>query len=263
MPTSARFTDELLQRPVTGGMDVVTKLRHFALITYAVAPERIRPHVHERFELDTYTGSDGKPYVWLSVVPFEDADFHFTTLPLLNFRFGQTNYRTYVIDRETGQPAVWFFGTTLGSWTVAIPRYLWRLPWHSGDVRFDTRYDTARGCYTRYRMTTVSAWAAVELDIEDTGEAVSTLDGFADLEAGLVKLTHPLIGAYYRRDGELGSYSIWHDRLQCTVGRIKQARFDLLDRLGVVTFDEQQTPHSILIQRETEFIIKLPPKLYL
>lgn len=150
MPTPTRFTDELLQRPITSGMDVVTKLRHFARITYAVAPERIRPHVHERFELDTYTSSDGKSYVWLSVVPFEDADFHFVNLPLLKFRFGQTNYRTYVVDRETGQPAAWFFGTTLGSWSVTIPRYMWHLPWHTGDIRFDTHYNSEQGRYMHW-----------------------------------------------------------------------------------------------------------------
>lgn len=256
----SHFSDSVLQRPATGGMDVVTKLRHFALITYAVSPERVRPLVDARFELDTVMGQDGKPVMWVSVVPFEDDDFHFARLPGWNFRFGQTNYRTYVRDRVTGQATVWFFGTTLGGWPVIIPRYLWRLPWHYGRVQFDTVYDAGQKRYTRYRMTTASQWAAVDVELEDTGEPVAALDGFTDLDAGLYKLTHPLMGAYYRRDGRLGSYSIWHDRLHCASGRIKQARFGLLDRLGIVPFDAQTHTHSVLIQPETEFIIKLPPK---
>lgn len=260
MSTPQRFTDDLLRRPDTGDIDVVTKLQHFAIITYAVPPERIRPHVHERFALDTYTGSDGKPVVWLSVVPFVDVDFHFARLPWFNFHFGQTNYRTYVIDQITGEPAVWFFGTLLAGWPVIVPRYLWQLPWHYGQMQFDVVYDNDQHHYTCYRMTSTDQWAAAEVELEDSGTAITTLDGFPDLEAGLVKLTHPLIGVYYRRDGVLGSYRIWHDRLECTAGRIKRARFDLLDRLNLVPFAEQQTPHSVLIQPETEFIVHLPPK---
>ncbi|NJL92418.1 MAG: DUF2071 domain-containing protein [Anaerolineae bacterium] len=254
------FAPHVLQRPATRGLDVVTKLRHFALITYAVPPERVRPLVHPRFDLDTSPGPDGQPALWVSVVPFEDADFHFARLPQANFRFGQTNYRTYVIDRVTGQAAVWFFGTTLGGWPVVIPRYLWRLPWHRGRIRFETHYDAQQKRYTRYRMTTASPWAAATLELEDSGAPVASLDGFSDLEAGWFKLTHPLVGAYFRRDGRLGSYSVWHDRLQCTVGRIRQARFALLDRLGLVPFEAQSSAHSVLIQPETEFIVKLPPR---
>jgi uncharacterized protein YqjF (DUF2071 family) len=256
-PLATQFTDDLLQRPATSGIDVVTKLRHFSLITYAVPPERVRPHVHERFALDTYTASDGSERVWVSVVPFEDADFHFARLPWANFRFGQTNYRTYVIDQETGKAAVWFFGTTLAGWPVAVPRYIWRLPWHYGRMRFDVAYDAGR--YTRYRMTTSSKWAAAEVELSDSGQPVTALADFDNLEAGLVKLTHPLMGVFYRQDGKLGTYSIWHDRLKCTVGEVVRARFDLLDRLEIIPFAEQGAPHSVLIQPQTEFIIKLPP----
>jgi hypothetical protein len=195
------------------------------------------------------------------MVPFEDQDFHFVGLPWPKWRFGQTNYRTYVIDRETGERAVWFFGTTLDSWTVVLPRYVWRLPWHRGRMRFDCNYDSTVGRYTRYRMTTRSNWATVELELEDAGEAICELSGIRDFEAGMVTLTHPLLGVYYRRDGSLGSYRIWHDRLNCHVGRCLQACIGLFDRLGIVTYEEQQSPHSVLIQHETEFAIFLPPRL--
>ncbi|NJN05593.1 MAG: hypothetical protein HC814_03245 [Rhodobacteraceae bacterium] len=45
----------------------------------------------------------------MSAVPFLDLDFHFDrVLPFAKFVFGQTNYRVYVIDRRTGEHAVWF-----------------------------------------------------------------------------------------------------------------------------------------------------------
>jgi hypothetical protein len=254
-----RFTADLLTRPPVRRFDVVTKLGHFAIVTYAVEPWRVRPHVHPRFDLDCFRAADGSERVWVSMVPFEDQDFHFQFAPWALFRFGQTNYRTYVIDRATGRRAVWFFGTTLDSFSVAIPRYLWELPWHHGRIRFDCAYDEAAKRFARYQMRTHSSWAPVELELQDTGQPLKELDGFAELEAGLVVLTHPLLGVYHRRDHCLGTYSIWHDRLQLSVGRCVQARIGLFDRLGIVPFAEQTRPASVLLQPSTEFTIYLPP----
>lgn len=248
-----------LTRPPLRRRDVVANLGHFSIVSYAVDPERVRPHVHEQFDLDLIDGLDGRPKALVSMVPFEDQDFHFVGVPWMRFRFGQTNYRTYIIDRRTGQRAVWFFGTTLDSWSVAIPRYAWRLPWHRGRVRFDCLFDTAARRYTRYAMTTRSTWAPVELEIEDGGEPCNCLDGFPDLETGWLILTHPFQGVFYRRDGRLGTYSIWHDRLCCSSGRLVTARIGLFNQLGICSFEEQRQPHSVLVQHQTEFTVYLPP----
>jgi Uncharacterized conserved protein (COG2071) len=255
-----KLTSTMLTRPPLARGDVIASLEHFAIVSYAISPDRVRAHVHPRFDLDVFRGTDGTPRVWVSVVPFEDQDFHLAGMTRPKFRFGQTNYRTYVIDRVTGQRAVWFFGTTLDSWLVIVPRNIWKLPWHRGRVRFACDFDEHLNRYTRYRMVTESTWAPVELEIEDSGDPVRALDGFHDLEAGLAALTHPLIGVYYRRDGQLGTYRIWHDRLQCTSGRIIGARFELLERLGIATYAEQAFPHSVLLRRRTEFAIFLPPR---
>jgi len=228
----------------------VSGLEHFAIVTYAILAERLRPHVHQRFELDCIDGEAGKQLALVSVVPFIDRDFHFSGVPYPRFRFGQTNYRAYVIDRATGKRAVWFFGTSLDSWTVTIPRHLWKLPWYRGRIRFDCVFDPAAE----------SEWAPLELELEDSGQPVSALAGFPSLESGAVTLTHPLDGMYYRRDGKLGSYSVWHERLALTSGRVVTAKIGLFDRLGLVPFAEQTTPHSVMIQRLTEFTVYLPPR---
>jgi uncharacterized protein YqjF (DUF2071 family) len=261
-PATIRFTESILTRPTVSRWDVITTLRHFAIITYAVDPELIRPHVHPRFDLQTFPGPHGSARAWVSAVPFEDQDFCFIGAQRFKFCFGQTNYRTYVVDRESGLRLVWFFGTSLDSWSVLIPRHLWKLPWHRGRISFDCALDAEGKHYERYRLTTLSEWAAVELELEDLGLPVSALPGCDDLEAGLVILTHPLYGVFYRRDGSLGSYSIWHDRLRLSTGKCRQARFALFDRLGVVPFAAQLEPHSVLLQPRTEFTIYLPPRPY-
>jgi len=129
-----RFTDELLTRKRPSGVDVDTTLSHFAIVTYLVAPDVLRRHVHTRFELDVinHNGFDAallhvpEPFgsakfldrwhpptgFWdrllVSVVPFVDQDFRFSKFPWLKRRFGQTNYRAYVTDTETGEHVVWF-----------------------------------------------------------------------------------------------------------------------------------------------------------
>ena len=251
-----------MTRPPVSSWDVVTTLRHFAIVTYAVDPERIRPQVHSRFEIDCFRDHDGAFKAWVSMVPFKVHDFRFVGAPWFKFYFGQTNYRTYVIDRETGRRAVWFFGTTLDSWSVFIPRYAWKLPWHHGHIEFDCSFDSTRGRYTAYKMTARSDWAPVELELEDSGQLVTQLPGSNDPEAGLAILTYPLLGVCYRSDGALGMYRIWHDRLTLSTGRCVRARVGLFHRLGIVPFAEQAQPHSVLIQPEAEFTIYLPPRRF-
>lgn len=252
------FTHDLLQRPSPAGIDVVTTLRHFAIITYLVPPARLRGLIHPRFDL-VCLERNGSEYALLSVVPFEDQDFRAAAFPSPRWRFGQTNYRIYIRDRLTGQHAVWFLGTVLGSWTVAIPRYLWKLPWHSGAFSMNCRQD-ASGRYTRYEVVTKSAWAPAAIELTTHPESPLAFPGFPDLETGLVILTHPLTGYYYRLDGRLGSYAIWHERLAPIPGQVKKAEFGLLDRLGLLPYSEQLHPESVLIQPQTEFFIHLPPR---
>ena len=255
-----RFESSHLTRRPPAGIDVVTMLEHFAIITYLVDPAALRPHIDERFEPDCVTAADGSEKALLSVVPFLDRDFRFVRFPFFKWRFGQTNYRAYVTDRTTGEHAVWFFGTSLASWTVNIPYYIWRLPWYQATINFDVAWDESAQRYSRYQFTTDSEWAPAQCTLEDSGAAVQELAGFPDLETGKVLLTHPLKGYYYRRDGSLGSYSIWHDKLQLTSGRAIQANFPLLDRLGLVKEGDLDAIHSVLIQPATEFTIYLPPK---
>jgi hypothetical protein len=255
-----RYDAALLTRPPLTGIDVISGLEHFAIVTYAIPPARLRPLVHQRFDLDCIRGADGEPRALVSMVPFLDRDFRFARLPWLRFRFGQTNYRAYVIDRETGGRAVWFFGTTLDSWSVAVPHYLWKLPWHRGRTRFSCEYDAEAQRYSRYRVATRSDWGPARLELADTGVAADVLAGFADPDTAAVVLTHPLDGVFYRRDGALGAYRVWHDRLQLTSGRVVRAEIGLFDRLGLVPFAEQSAPHSVLIQPRTEFTIYLPPR---
>lgn len=254
-----RFIDVARPKPRPRGIDVVSTLLHFAIVTYAVPAERLRPLVHERFELLTVP-VDGVPRALISVVPFQELDFRLAAYPSPQFRFGQTNYRVYVTDRTTGQPCVWFLGSLLDSITVVVPRYLWKLPWHHGRMHFDCALG-GDGLYSHYAIETRSAWGGAMLELRQAEGLTQQHAGFPDEETALVYLTHPLSGYYTRRDGKLGSYSIWHDTLAMHPAQVVEARFDALQRLGVASFEEQRRPYSVLVQAQTEFTIYLPPGL--
>ncbi|TVP46636.1 MAG: DUF2071 domain-containing protein [Halomonas sp.] len=258
MQESRKFEDYLIERPKPKGIDVLCGLKHFAIITYAVPAERFKGLFPERFVLDTVE-LDGQQMGLISVVPFIDVDFTSAVFPFPKFTMGQTNYRIYIIDKHTGERCVWFLGTTLDSWTLVIPRHLWNLPWHSGRVSFDCDYNEATGLYRHYRMETVSNWAEASVELTQSKELGFDFPGFPDTESALVYLTHPLAGFYYRRDGKLGSYRVWHKDLAVKPAGLKSARFKLLSDLNIVHLHEQNSPYSVLIEPINEFTIYLPP----
>jgi hypothetical protein len=256
-PTPAAIIRERCRAPDGGRFTVETELQHFALITYAVPPERLRPLIHPAFPLRT-VWIDGEERALLSVVPFLDRDFRARQLPWPRFSFGQTNYRIYV--RYRGEDCAWFLGTTLASPSVVVPRWLWRLPWYYARTSFDARYDKAAARYTRYQLATRSAWGAAEVTLADTGQPMGLLPGFDDPAEQQLVVTHPIAGYFWRRDGRLGTYSIWHDEMRPTLGSVQHARFALLERLGILGPDEALRPHSVLLQRSVSFQIHLPPR---
>ncbi len=254
-----RFTPGLLTKPFPRGLAVETTLQHFVIVTYWVDQSSLRQLIHSRFEPVCLAVNGGSRRALVSVVTFLDRNFRFAECPYFKGSFGQTNYRAYVEGTQTGEQAAWFFGTCLDSLSVVIPRYLWRLPWYRAQMEFDCRYDQAAARYSTFNVRTQSDWAPAWLAIKDSGKPPVELAGVSNLEAGLVLLTHPMRGYFFRRDGALGSYTIWHDRAQPTVGTIQEASYPLLQRLGLVDDADQRDIHSVLLQRYIDFTIYLPP----
>ncbi|MFY0527117.1 DUF2071 domain-containing protein [Archangium gephyra] len=134
LAAGAPTTSPFVPRPASGPWDVTTLLLDFSIITYAVPPEALARHLPPDFEPDTFVLADGRRVAFVSAVPFRDEEFRFGFAPFLRARMGQTNYRAYV--RYRGERAVWFFGTSLDSFWVGVPRSLWKLPWHPARMRF-------------------------------------------------------------------------------------------------------------------------------
>jgi hypothetical protein len=243
----------------TGWLDIRSDLLHFALISYALPAERLRPHIPQRFEIPTFP-IGGDRLALMSAVPFVDEDFrYYRLLPFIKWRFGQTNYRVYVVDRESGEHCVWFFGTTISSPVVYLARWLWRIPWHYARYEVDCLF--GEGSYQVYHMSHRSEWASAEIDLHDSGEPAALADGFGSLAEQILILTHPVQGYFYRLDGRVGTYSVWHEPIALTVGRARRLYFGLYERLGLLTKEEMLRPHSVFICPRIRFDVHLPPKV--
>ncbi|MDX1960807.1 MAG: DUF2071 domain-containing protein [Leptospiraceae bacterium] len=242
-------------------LDVRTNLIHFALINYALPKERLERLIPtDRFEIPEFE-IRGKKLALMSAVPFIDVDFHFLKIPFLKFKFPQTNYRVYVIDKKTGEHSVWFFGTTLGSYYVYIPRYGFNIPWHYAKYDFDIEWNSKLNKYERYSLSTKSNWGESKIELEDTGELIEEHEGFSSYSEMKLVLTHPTNGFFYRNDGQLGTYSIWHDEMKLTKAKPVHLYFGLYERLGLLSQNEMLQPVSIFLCNEILFDVYLPPKI--
>jgi hypothetical protein len=83
------------------------------------------------------------------------------------------------------------------------------------------------------------------------------LDGFTDTDDAALVLTHPLDGFFRRRNGELGRYSVWHERLRPQLGIARAATYAVFQEAGLLS--RGAMPHSVLLQRSVEFDVLLPP----
>lgn len=242
-----------LDRPRPRLTDVSSRLFDFAITTFDVDAEKLASFLPpgvtpERFELA------GRERALVSAVTFLNTDFYVHFAPFVRLTCEQTNYRAYV--RRGAERAVWFFGTGLASPFVLLPRHAWRLPWHRMHVERESRWEGDALKELRWRAR--ADGAEEELDLTGTGRPLSCLAGFGTLEATHEVLTHPMVGYLRRRDGRIVTYGVWHDRLVMEEAEVKKARFQRFEALGLTTRD--QAPHSVLVQRTTDFVVRLPPR---
>ena len=193
------FSADVFTKPrINRVTDALTTLNHYCQVNYSVSSDRLRTLIHPRFDPFPIINHD---QAIISAVVFQEKNFHFPSLPFLGrYTFSQTNYRTYVIDKETGRRTVWFFGTTLDHFSIFIPQLLWRFPWHKASIQLDTTFRNAK--YDKYSMYPDSDWGEARMEVRDSGRKTIDEDfpGFPDKETALVYLTQPMSGHFYRND---------------------------------------------------------------
>lgn len=240
-----------LDRPPRRWCHAATILEDFALITWAVDPAKLEPLLPSGFVPDVRNGRS-----LVSMVPFVDRRFHFRFAPFAPVSCGQVNYRAYV--RRGEETGVWFFGTSLDSIFVLLPRVAWRMPWHRDRLRFTSTWDDAAGC-SRWRLQASGGWGGASVSLRGTGRPLPGLPSFAEVGEASRILLDPFVGWYARRDGSgVGRYSVWHEPLQLEEVIVEEARCDVFTDLGLIEPDEM--PLRAGVQRRVAFDVHTPPR---
>lgn len=127
---------------------------------WPLPPAELTHLLPEELAVDTFDGS-----AWVGVVPFWMDHIRFRWLPPIPgaSRFPELNLRTYVRDRHTNQPGVYFFSLDAANpLAVATARTFFRLPYfwaamkidkgHGSEIRYSSeRLMTSRPARLRAR----------------------------------------------------------------------------------------------------------------
>jgi uncharacterized protein YqjF (DUF2071 family) len=241
-----------LAAPRMGLGDVSSHMVDFAITTFDVDPSVLASKLPDGMEPTVGKMADGRERAFVSAVSFLNTRFYVAFAPFVRLTCAQTNYRAYVSYR--GQRGAYFFATHLDSIFVFVPKHVWGMPWSRS--RVTQRAEWSPSC-KRYAWD--GAGERVErLRARGTGEPIGVLDGFADEATSRSVMTHPEIGWLTRRDGELATYSVWHAPLELERCDVDEARFERWESLGLV--EPGQRPCSVLVQKATDYLVRLPPR---
>lgn len=209
-------------------------LEDFAIITWAVDPDRLRPLLPPGFEPEERSGT-----AHVAMVAFRNRGFHFRAAPFVRLTCCQADYRTFV--RYGGERGVWFLGGSLSSRLVKVATSLWKMPWHYDSIEIATSSEGESD--SRWTLAATGGWGAASVTLTTTGRAFDEAT--------------PLVGWYPRTDGGVGRYSVWHEPLQLREAVAGETRCEVFERLGLI--DAGQQPASAGVQWRVPFDVHTPP----
>ena len=253
IPQEPVFGGGLLPKPKQRWSDVSSVLSDLAITTYAVEPARLQALLPDGFSPEVVNLA-GEEKALVSAVTFLNRRFFVGYAPFVKLSCHQTNYRAYV--RYKGKRAAWFFATSLGTPWCIVPRLFWKFPWYHSKNQHAVSW--SNGVCQHYEWNAQGFNGREMLIAEGTSVPMGVLPGFQHEKECWEVLTHPFAGYLTRRDGQTAHYSVWHQPFEMKRGKVRSARFELFERLGLV--EQGQEPHSVLLQQSIHYLVFLPPK---
>jgi hypothetical protein len=116
---------------------------------WPIPASAIAPHVPQGLNVDTFHGS-----AWLGVVPFWMDRLRLRGMPQIPFTrsFPELNLRTYVREKRTGMPGVYFLSLEASNLlAVAFARGIYSLPYHWAEMRIEQCSEREFSFYSRRR----------------------------------------------------------------------------------------------------------------
>lgn len=237
-------------------------MRHLGFVNYAVPPDRIRRYLPPQFRVRTRKDAQGQEWGFLSVVMFEN--FRFRTppmgdLPRLRVTFLQTNYRAYVEYKD--EPCVWFFTIQVRTHAATFDKLLFGTPTYYARLALDYDWNATARYYGHYRFRSDTWGRQLLFDVDGLDQSPQASPCFDSPDELVEFFCQPPAGYYREPDsGWVSRLKVDHERLTPKIGRLTQARSDILPSLGLVYPDELMRPHSILLHPSAQFKGYLPDR---
>jgi hypothetical protein len=214
-------------------------LANVLYISYLVPLTRIRQYVPRMLAF----ASDAADRVYVSFVAMKCHRVRLSGLPWPQFNYDQLNLRTYVLDPQTGNPAVFFLQSGVSMGIVPVLTRLMGIPWEKIEFDLDSTSQP------RYRVS--GEWLG-ELNFE-----IESPVGVSPRESIVQHLTGPLMG-FMGSENKLRSFRISHRVLKVQPAALRSIRFPLPVEKGLVTETELETPDNVFMVPKAEFNVHVP-----
>lgn len=228
------------------------QVQNFALITYAVPAGRVRRHLPQPYELDTFDAPEGHK-AFVTTTCFCNHDFRPASLPFPRHTFNESTYRTYVT--RDGAKGVYFFGRYLGTRLAWSAQRLAARDTYGAEFELDIE-ENGNG-YPAYECSATSSAGDTHFVVSAT-EAPKPKGPFDSGEELAQFLTYRLEGYYTSSAGFQGRMPVEHPRMSPLAGSLSSARFDLWGELEILTPEEAGDPFSVLVVPEVPFRLFAP-----
>ncbi len=232
-------------------------VRNFALVTHAVPAERVRPHLPERYELQTFVDPDGLERCFISATCFCNGSFRPAVPGFPRHTFNESTYRAYVRHDDVDN-GVYFFGRFLGTALATSAQKSLARDTFRGD--FDVTTEATEDGYRYYSCHVTSARGETSFAFSALDEPVPKhpFTSAYEYEQFLTYRTH---GFFTSTVGIQGHMPVSHPRMDPYEGRLDGGRFDLWHEMGVLLPDEADDAYSVLAVREVPFTLHPPRPL--
>jgi hypothetical protein len=231
------------------------EVRNFALITYAVPAERVRPRLPGPYTLETFH-RNGQEQCLVSGTCFCNHDFRWSALPYPRLTFDEGTYRVYVTHR--GRRGVYFFRRFLSSPVALVPQRVVDANVAVGVFDVETRFDDSG--YGLYTCCVQSGEAENSFTVR-AGEVPPRKMPFASGDELAQHITYRTHGFFQTTAGLQGHMPVSHRRMAPWSGELVSARFDTWTQLGIVRAEEVSEPYSVLIEPAVNFLLHPPRPL--
>lgn len=239
-----------LERLTTAQVNV----ENFALINHAVPAERVRRHVPDKFELETFESNDGKELCFVSASCFCNRQLRWSMSRYPAIDFDQNTYRTYVTHE--GQRGSYFLGTNVSTrlsfvGQTAVAAVSFR-------AEFDVHIEKGVEGYSIYSSSSESGMGRTEFEVV-AREKPAAKHPFATGDEHAQYITYRLHGYARNPLGFETHGPVSHRHMQPWSGTLMSGRFDFWEQLGILFPDEVLPAYSVLVEPSVLFTL-MPPR---